>query len=144
LVSKNPQPQPSIAFRSVKMHNKPKFNLFTNVGYAMDGMIEVLRSENSFKMQLVVITLIGLTLPFVPMETLSKLILFISTLPILIAEAFNSAIERVVDLVTKEYHPLAKQAKDIGAFGVFLAFLLTVGIWTVIIYIELSSTVQHA
>ncbi len=104
------------------MHNKPRFNLFANIGYAFNGMIEVLKNEKSFKTQLVVISLIGIVLIFIPMDTISKAILFTSTWLVLIAEAFNSAIERVVDLVTKEYHPLAKQAKDIGAFGVFLAF----------------------
>ncbi|MCH1624974.1 diacylglycerol kinase family protein [Ferdinandcohnia quinoae] len=36
------------------------------------------------------------------------------------AELLNTAIERVVDLVTKDYHPLAKQAKDIAAAAVFV------------------------
>ena len=34
-------------------------------------------------------------------------------------ELVNTAIERVVDLVTEEYHPLAKQAKDLAAGAVF-------------------------
>ena len=32
----------------------------------------------------------------------------------------NSAIERVVDLVTSEHHPLAKQAKDLAAGAVLI------------------------
>jgi len=120
------------------MTNKPKFNIFANISYAIDGAREVLRSEKSFKTQLLVISLIGIGLFFVPFSTLAKAILFISTWLILVAEAFNSAIERVVDLVTKDYHILAKQAKDIGAFGVFLAFLVTAAIWGVVIWQELS------
>ena len=120
------------------MTNKPKFNLFANISYALAGMVEVLRSERSFKTQLFVISLIGVALWFVPIATSSKAILFISTWIVLVAEAFNSAIERVVDLVTTEFHPLAKQAKDIGAFGVLLAFLLTAGIWAVVILFELK------
>jgi undecaprenol kinase len=38
----------------------------------------------------------------------------------------NTAIERVVDLVTAEYHPLAKQAKDIAAGAVFVYAILSV------------------
>ena len=37
------------------------------------------------------------------------------------AEMFNTAIERVVDLASPDYHPLAKQAKDIAA-GVCTCF----------------------
>jgi undecaprenol kinase len=38
----------------------------------------------------------------------------------------NSSIERVVDLVTQEYHPLAKQAKDIAAGAVLLYAIFSV------------------
>jgi diacylglycerol kinase (ATP) len=120
------------------MVNKPKFNIFANIGYAMDGMIEVLKNENSFKMQLLVITLIGITLPFIDISTLSKLILFVSTWLILLVEAINSAIERVVDLVTTDYHKLAKDAKDIGAFAVLIAFVIVIMVWSITIYMELS------
>ncbi|WP_456431517.1 diacylglycerol kinase [Nitratifractor sp.] len=120
------------------MHNKPKFNLFKNVSYALAGMREVLRSERSFRIQLLVIALIAVGLVFAPISPLSKWILFASTWLVLIAEAFNSAIERVVDLVTREHHPLAGQAKDIGAFGVMLAFCLTAMIWGIVLFYELG------
>ncbi len=121
------------------MHNKPKFSLFKNVSYALAGMREVLRSERSFRTQLLVIALLSLGLFFSPITPLSKWILFASTWLVLIAEAFNSAIERVVDLVTNEHHPLAGQAKDIGAFGVLLAFCLVVMIWGIVLYAEFSA-----
>ncbi len=118
------------------MTNKPTFNLFKNITYALAGMKEVLRSEASFKTQLVVITAIGIGLFFVPLSIGAKLILFTSTWLVLLAEAINSAIERVVDLVTQEYHPLAGQAKDIGAFAVMLALVIVVMIWGITLYIE--------
>lgn len=37
------------------------------------------------------------------------------------AEALNTAIETVVDLVSPEWHPLARDAKDLAAGGVLLA-----------------------
>jgi diacylglycerol kinase (ATP) len=98
----------------------------------------VLKSEKSFKTQLIVIAIIGLVLPFLSISTATKLVLFFSTWIILVAEAFNSAIERVVDLVTQDYHQLAKEAKDIGSFGVLLAFILIAAIWSVALYLEFS------
>ena len=120
------------------MTNKPTFSLFKNVSYALAGMREVLRSERSFRTQLFVIALIAVGLFFSPITPLSKWILFASTWLVLIAEAFNSAIERVVDLVTSEHHPLAGQAKDIGAFGVLLAFCLAAMIWGIVLFYELG------
>lgn len=42
------------------------------------------------------------------------------------AELFNTAIEAVVDLVTEEYHPLAKVAKDTSAAAVFILAIVAV------------------
>ncbi|NPA50387.1 MAG: diacylglycerol kinase [Epsilonproteobacteria bacterium] len=120
------------------MLNKPKFSIFKNISYSLNGAKWVLRSEKSFKIQLFVIFLIGVGLFFVPFSLRGKLILFFSTWIILIAEAFNSAIERVVDLVTSSYHPLAKEAKDIGSFGVLLSFILIFFIWIIVIGVEVG------
>ncbi len=118
--------------------NKPKFGVFKNVTYAIEGAKTVLKSEKSFKTQLLVIALIGIALIFINISTVTKLVLFFSTWIILVAEAFNSAIERVVDLVTQDYHQLAKEAKDIGSFGVLMAFIVIAAIWGVALYLEFS------
>ena len=57
-------------------------------------------------------------------------IYIISHLLVLTLEAVNTAIECVVDLVTMDYHELAKQAKDIAAFSVMLVsiFALITGL----------------
>ncbi len=47
-------------------------------------------------------------------------------------ELVNSAIERVVDLVTADYHYLAKQAKDLAAGAVFVYALVSLVIGLVI------------
>jgi len=41
-------------------------------------------------------------------------------------ELINTAIEAVVDLVTEEYHPLAKVAKDTSAAAVFIFAIIAV------------------
>jgi diacylglycerol kinase (ATP) len=40
---------------------------------------------------------------------------------VLMAEMINTAVETVVDMVTQQYHPLAKLAKDVAAGAVLLA-----------------------
>jgi diacylglycerol kinase (ATP) len=56
-------------------------------------------------------------------------ILFLSLFIPILAEVANSALERVVDLVTQDYHILAKQAKDAGATLVLLSLILMALIW---------------
>jgi diacylglycerol kinase (ATP) len=50
---------------------------------------------------------------------------------VLIVELINSAIENVVDLVTKEIHPLAKSAKDIGSTAVMFTIGLHLLLWVI-------------
>lgn len=49
-------------------------------------------------------------------------------------ELVNSALERAVDLVTAERHPLAKQAKDMAA-GAVLVFAVTSAIIGLLIFL---------
>lgn len=51
---------------------------------------------------------------------------------ILALELVNTAIEAVVDLVTEEYRPLAKLAKDTAAGAVLIASIMAAGAGTLI------------
>jgi diacylglycerol kinase (ATP) len=60
--------------------------------------------------------------------------MFITLLGMPLAEATNSAIERVVDLVTLEHHHMAKRAKDVGSTIVFLSIFIFVIVWSCILF----------
>lgn len=51
---------------------------------------------------------------------------------VLVAEMFNSAIEAVIDLVSPNYHPLAKFAKDISAGAVLITTIMAIVVGTLI------------
>jgi len=119
-----------------KLRNRPKYHLFKNAKYAVDGLIESLLNETSFKLEVILFIFFSIIIWFLPISLLSKTIMQTAMLIPLIAELLNSAIERTVDLVTKEFHPLAKYAKDAGAAAVLLSFVLTVGIWSIVLIYE--------
>lgn len=52
-------------------------------------------------------------------DALSWLIFALCCAVVIAAELLNTAIEKVVDLVSPEFHPLAGQAKDIAAAAVW-------------------------
>ena len=109
--------------------NKPKHNLFRNGMYAVEGFIDIVKNETSFKWQLLMLLVMGVVAWVLPITFAESAILFtILFLPIL-AEVANSALERVVDLVTQDYHILAKQAKDAGATLVLLSLIVTAMVW---------------
>ena len=111
------------------MHNKPKYTLFKNTTYALAGLADVTKHESSFKLQLLLFVVAGVTAWLLPIDIVYKFVLNISLFLPIMAELANSAVERVVDLVTKEYHILAKQAKDAGAALVFVSLVTTGAIW---------------
>jgi diacylglycerol kinase (ATP) len=118
--------------------NKPKHNLFRNGGYAVEGFIDVVKNETSFKWQLLMLFVMGITSWNLPISFSHSSILFISLFIPILAEIVNSAIERVVDLVTSDYHILAKQAKDVGATIVLLSLIVTLLIWIFVLAIAFN------
>ncbi len=110
--------------------NKPKYTLFKNTRYALEGLIEVTRNEPSFRLQ-IVLFICGMIIAYLlPIQYHYKAILATSLFIPIMAEITNSAIERVVDLVTMDHHELAKRAKDAGAALVFVSLALLAFIWT--------------
>lgn len=57
-----------------------------------------------------------------------------SLLLVLVTELLNSAIEVVVDRIGTEYHELSGRAKDQGSAAVFVAIILALFTWGVILF----------
>jgi len=112
-----------------KKLNKPKHSLFRNGIYALEGFIDITKNETSFKWQLLMLFVMGTIAWILPIGFAYSSILFLSLFIPVLAEVANSALERVVDLVTSEYHLLAKQAKDAGATLVLLSLIVMGLIW---------------
>lgn len=110
-------------------HNKPKYSLFKNGRYAVEGFIELVKHESSFKLQVLLFVVMTAVAWMLPISFSYQAILSLSLFIPLMSEVANSAIERVVDLVTDDYHVLAKYAKDAGATLVLLSLIVTAGIW---------------
>ena len=115
------------------MRNQPKYNFFRNTSYALKGLIDLIKTETSFKIELI-ITIILLPLIFFIDTTLTnKALMFITLMGMIMAETINSAIERVVDLVTLEHHDMAGRAKDVGSAIVFISIFIFVVTWGIIL-----------
>lgn len=111
------------------MRNQPKYTLINNTKYALNGLVDIYKNETSFRIEIYMIILLSISLWFLEISFISKSILQISLFLPLLIEAINSSIERVVDLVTKDYHELAKTAKDAGSAAVFISIVITTLIW---------------
>ncbi|HWO77683.1 MAG TPA: diacylglycerol kinase family protein [Bacillus sp. (in: firmicutes)] len=97
---------------------------------ALSGIISASKHERNFQFHLVSAAIVT-TLGFLFSITWIEWLFVCSAIfGVLILELINSSIERAVDLVTKEYHELAKAAKDMASGAVFLfaVYAVIVGI----------------
>jgi diacylglycerol kinase len=105
-----------------------KYNFFKNSKYAFEGVLTLLK-EKAFLIEITFIIPLLISLFFLNLTSLQKSIMALSLFIILIAEALNTAVEYVVDLVTNDWHELAKKAKDTASAAVFFSILQAVFIW---------------
>ncbi len=113
--------------------NKPKHSLYRNGMYALEGLIDITKNETSFKWQIFMLLVLGTVAWTLPISFTQSAVLFIAIFIPVLAEVANSAIERVVDLVTDEYHIMAKRAKDVGATLVILSLIVMALIWMAVL-----------
>jgi undecaprenol kinase len=106
--------------------------LWKSFSFALSGIQTALLTERNMRIHLLVsIVVIGCSI-FFSISKLEWLFVIVAIGGIFSLEMMNSAIERVVDLITAEYHPLAKQAKDLAAGAVFIYAVITVLIGIII------------
>lgn len=89
-------------------------------GYAFAGIRTLLRDEHNSRIHVAAMACAiaaGFLLRISPTEWC---VVALCCGAVLMAEAMNSAVEAIADLVSKEYHPLIKKAKDVAAAGVLM------------------------
>ena len=89
-------------------------------GYALRGVWLCLKTERNFRFHVAVTAYV---LAFAPHFSLSRAewaVLCLTFGAVLCAELFNSALERAVDRISPEQHPLSGAAKDLAAAAVLV------------------------
>lgn len=113
-------------------NHKKKITLLSSFYYAISGIVSAIKSERNVRIHLtlsVLVIFLGWVFSLTRIEWVIVVLVIGGMLSL---ELVNSAIERVVDLVTEDYHPLAKQAKDIAAGAVFLFAVTSVVVGIII------------
>lgn len=88
--------------------------------YAITGIIYAVVTGRNMKIHLLAAVLATCTGLWLGVNRWEWVALIICIFMVLTAETINTAVEKTVDLVTEEYHPLAKHAKDMAAGAVLL------------------------
>src|SRR5918994_2868590 len=85
--------------------------------HAYRGMISAVRTQRNMRFHVIVAVLVLVASLLVGVRKLELAVLVLTILLVFVTELFNTSMEFVVDLATREYHPLAKLVKDVSAGG---------------------------
>lgn len=96
-------------------------NWVQSVNCAIDGILWSVRTQKHMRYHFIAAAAVLLTALFLRVPALEFMLLAFAVTLVLFAELLNTAVEVVVDLVSPDYHPLAKQAKDVAAGAVLIA-----------------------
>lgn len=89
--------------------------------YAFKGIHNVVSSEINFRIHLAAALMVSLSGFYFRISGDEWLVVLLCFAMVMAAEAFNSAIEELVDFVSPGQHPKAGKVKDIAAGAVLIA-----------------------
>lgn len=89
-------------------------------GYAFSGIRTLICDEHNSRIHVMAMICVIAAGFLLRISTMEWCVIALCCGGVLMAEAMNSAVEAIADLVSPEYHPLIKKAKDVGAAGVLM------------------------
>ncbi len=110
--------------------NKRKFT--SSVRDCINGFKFININEDNFKRE-ILLGIVALLISYIlKISKLEFIIIIIMIGLVLTCEVINTAIERLVDLVSPSYNKLAGEVKDIMAFSVFLMCIISLIVGVII------------
>lgn len=88
--------------------------------HAYRGLVYAVRTQRNMRFHVVASAIVLVLSLLVGVSKLELAILVLAIMAVFVVEMLNTALEFAVDLVTSEYRPLAKLAKDVSAGAVLV------------------------
>lgn len=102
------------------------YNLIQSFSFALKGIQHTFKYERNMKIHTAISFVVVLLGFLYRLSSLEWLFILFAIGGVLTLELINTAVERTVDLFSKDVHPLAKQAKDAAAAAVLVYAALSV------------------
>ncbi|NLO82681.1 MAG: phosphatase PAP2 family protein [Clostridiales bacterium] len=113
-------------------------NMIDSFNAAIKGLLYGFRTEKNIKIHFFIALFTLIAAMLADVTKIEALILFITITMVIAAELINTAIERVVDILHSEYHPLAEVAKNVAAAAVLVTAVNAVMVGYIIFYNRIS------
>lgn len=113
------------------MKSKPILTFLKSFKYAYCGIVYCIKNERNFRFDLVVLMIVLIHKHFYNLSTCENILLMITFALVLSAEAFNTAIETTINLISPQYNRLARIAKDVASAAVLIkaVFAFVIGLY---------------
>ncbi len=118
---------------------KKRQSIISAFNAAIDGILYTFKHERNMKIHYLLAAIVFIISLFLDLTRVEMLMLVFAISLVIITEMFNTAIENIVDMVTDQFHPLAKIAKDVAAGGVVIAALNAMVVGYLLFYDDLTS-----
>lgn len=126
----------------MNMDSKGRGRFLFSFSYAIQGIYHGIISERNLQFHSIVSVFV-ITLSFLlKLNQIEWIFVLICIFGMIVLELLNTAIERMVDLLSPNYHPLAKQAKDVAAGAVLCYSLMTVIIGCIIFLPKITRIIE--
>lgn len=119
-------------------------SLWHSFACAFAGLRDVVRGGRNAKIHVVVSVAVIAAGFWLNISRTDWAILLLTIGAVFAAEAMNTAIETMVDLVSPEHHDLARRAKDCAAAAVLVLVIVAVAVGLVILGPLLASAIWFA
>ena len=96
-------------------------NIGESLATAFSGLFFALRHQKNSRYLAIIALIVTATSPWLGLSIAEYMILALTISLVIITELINSGLEYAIDLVTDDYHELAKAAKDVAAAAVLVS-----------------------
>lgn len=116
-------------------------HLLESFNCAFEGIIHAFQTQRNMRLHFLAAAIVLILSLWIPLNKIEVMLLFFTIALVVMAEMFNTAIEAAIDLITQEYHPLAKVAKNVAAGAVLIASVNAVVVGYLIFYPRLDERI---
>jgi diacylglycerol kinase (ATP) len=119
--------------------SRRQITLLQSFNFAFQGLVAAVRHQRNMRIHLFLGFLVLIVSVFLNLSRLQLVVIFVAVAFVFITEMINSAIEAVVDMITDDFDPRAKVAKDLAAGAVLIAAVNAL----VVAYLVLADRLTH-
>lgn len=91
--------------------------------YAFRGLAVIIKTQHNFWIQITAAALTVVIGVLLSISSIEWAVLILAMAAVLVTEAINTAFEIDIDLTSPEYHPYAKDTKDVAAGAVLICVI---------------------